>query len=311
MTPVTILVLLALYPPPSGFGHAAHETVDCVRCHATVAEAVRPGEGPVALEVCAGCHSDGRVWLTPPLTPAALGFGHRTHLARGAGCADCHRAAARPTMADCLSCHDGKRAFSRCDGCHLTRPDGRLRRLLPADHAASGFARGHGRQAAAAPATCNACHAERECNVCHDGRTRPLAAHPGDYIATHAAPARRNDPDCTRCHRLATFCVDCHLRAGITDRAGPLEFAGRAFHPAGWVDYLGGPSDHGTEARRNLRTCVSCHREDSCVRCHSTDATRTLRASPHPTGFRRHCEANRRGCARCHTDSAALDRLCE
>ena len=186
---------------------------------------------------------------------------------------------------------------------------------MPRDHSAPDFGAGHGRQAAAAPDTCASCHAESACSACHDGVVRPLEIHPADYLSTHAAPARRNDPDCTKCHRLATFCVTCHTQAGVTDRPGRYEFAGRAFHPAGWVDYLGGPSDHGTEARRNLRACVGCHEEDTCVRCHSTDATATLRASPHPPGFDRHCgralDANARGCAKCHRDRAALERLCD
>lgn len=307
---MTPLLLAALYPPPSGFAHAAHAAVPCTQCHSTVTSALRPGEGPVAGEVCATCHDDGRRWLTPPQAPAQLKFSHRAHANRGVRCDECHTPASRPTMAQCLECHDGKAASARCDTCHATRPDGRLRRLVPADHASPAFARGHGRRAAAAPASCDACHAERECNVCHDGVVRPLEIHPGDYLATHAAQARRNDPDCTRCHRLATFCVGCHTQAGVTDAAGPLEFAGRAFHPPGWVDYLGGPSDHGTEARRNLRTCVGCHQEDSCVRCHSTATTATLRASPHPPGFSTHCDTNRRGCLKCHTDRAALERLC-
>jgi len=313
---VTALLLAALYPPPAAFSHTAHAAVECKRCHPTVAQALRPGGGAADPKACATCHDDGRISVTPRGAPAPLRFGHRPHLARGANCDDCHAGANRPSETDCRICHDGSRANARCATCHPIRPDGRLRTalptgpLIPGDHRRPAFAKGHGAQAAADPESCRACHAERACNACHDGVVRPLEVHPADYLATHAPPARRNDPDCTRCHRLQTFCVGCHRQAGVTDHAGPLEFRGSDFHPSGWVDYLGGPSDHGIEARRNLRACVGCHEERTCVRCHSTETTATLRADPHPPGFARRCGVNRRGCAKCHSDPAALERLC-
>ncbi len=316
------LLLAVVYPPPSGFDHASHAEVECARCHPAVAASIRPGEGETPAGLCAECHEDlPAVAARSVHPPAALRFGHRPHAARGVTCADCHRDASLPTMAECLDCHDGERASRRCATCHPTRPDGRLRvewprgLLRPADHDAPAFSvRGHGAPATADPASCEACHAERRCAECHDGRIRPLEIHPADYLLSHPAQARRDDPACGKCHRLQTFCVGCHAQAGITDQPAPHGFSGRRYHPEGFVDPLGGPSSHGLEARRNLRTCVSCHGEETCIRCHSDGATATLRVSPHPPGFDRHCGRALRvsggGCRKCHTDAAKLERLC-
>jgi hypothetical protein len=151
-----------------------------------------------------------------------------------------------------------------------------------------------------------------------------VAIHAADYILTHPPEARRDDPSCGTCHRLQTFCVDCHVRSGLGTVPGQPGFFtgpnGRAarFHPPGWVDYQGGapgPDHHRWEARRNLRACAGCHDEATCVRCHSTEATARLRASPHPPGFRRECgrarALNDRGCLKCHQTRDALDRICD
>ncbi len=315
------LALLLVYPPPSGFPHGPHAAADCVRCHTTVAQSVRPGDGSVPNTACADCHDDGRTWISRPEPPPALRFGHRPHAARGATCGDCHLGAGWPKKPTCMTCHDGTTANARCDTCHPSLPDGRMRtqwprgQLVPESHT-PGFQRTHGRSAAAAPETCRGCHTQRSCDTCHAGSVRPLEIHPADYILSHAPQARRNDPDCTRCHRLQTFCVGCHAQAGVTDHPGPLEFPGRGFHPKGWVDdATGGATRHGVEARRNLRACVGCHREATCVRCHAEGPASGLRANPHPPGFRRRCaralDANHRGCAKCHTDRATLERLCD
>jgi hypothetical protein len=81
----------------------------------------------------------------------------------------------------------------------------------------------------------------------------------------------------------------------------------KSFHPPGWVGEGGGPSGHSQQARRNIRTCVSCHREESCLSCHSTlNTTRGMSVSPHGPAFggTARCRAlssrNRRVCLKCH-----------
>jgi hypothetical protein len=83
------------------------------------------------------------------------------------------------------------------------------------------------------------------------------------------------------------------------------------FHPPGWARDPSGaviatprPNSHSLAAKRNLRTCVSCHREESCLTCHSTDPTRGPSFSPHgpPGSFA--------GTARCRFLSARNQRAC-
>ena len=65
-------------------------------------------------------------------------------------------------------------------------------------------------------------------------------------------------------------------------------------------------TSHSLAARRNIRTCVSCHREESCLTCHSTDPTRGPTFSPHGPGFggtarcRFLAARNQRACLKCH-----------
>lgn len=323
----------------------------CLGCHrAGEAPASTPGPAPptgAARPPCATCHPGHETAGPPPavvMPPAALKFGHGPHLARGIPCARCHAGvedadlatrAHLPSMASCLGCHDGREAPARCATCHPSGPDGQLvidlpgGRLVPtgrtggADHRGD-VARTHGPAAAADRDACLACHSEPECARCHAAGALPPEIHTADFLRTHPAAARRDDPPCGTCHRLQTFCVDCHLRSGLgTEPGRPGVFPGRdgraaTFHPPGWTDYQGGApgaGHHAYEARRNLRVCVGCHEESTCIRCHSAGATARLRASPHPPGFRRHCgaarAANDRGCLKCHGTRAALDRVCD
>jgi hypothetical protein len=247
-----------------------------------------------------------------------------------------------PKMSLCLACHDGKQSTSRCGACHLTEPDGRLRtNLASAATAAAGgtgplepsgvlrgfdahdltFARDHA-QAGKDEGYCLTCHKRSECVDCHGGTVRPFDIHPSDYVSLHGNDARRNTPDCSSCHRTQTFCIGCHQRTGVAaDPSGGVPGAVvrnpfgtgtqlKSFHPPGWVNAGGGASGHSEAAHRNIRTCVSCHREESCLACHSTDPTRGMSVSPHGPGFSgtSRCRAlssrNRRVCLKCHALSA-------
>jgi len=254
-----------------------------------------------------------------------------------------------PRMSLCLGCHDGKQATSRCGACHLTEPDGRLKTALASPASAalgpagagklvpSGVLRGfdaHGptfardhAQAGRDEGYCLSCHKRSECVDCHGGAVRPFDIHPSDYVSLHGSDARRNTPDCSSCHRAQSFCVGCHQRAGVApDATGGVPGVQarnpfgtgtqlKSFHPPGWVgDGGAGQSGHAQQARRNLRTCVSCHREESCLSCHSADPTRGMGVSPHGPGFAgtARCRAlssrNRRACLKCHALGApAID----
>jgi hypothetical protein len=334
-------------PPAPEFPHAIHAATPCVTCHAAASKASAPGEaGPVPPEACAGCHADGRRPAVRSLeTPWALHFSHVAHAGRGLDCAHCHAEGARADEPTCLSCHRNgqpeagaatpyRQAPAACATCHPTAPDGRLRlewprgKLLPhhpqQDHGDPTWLRSaHGDAARAMPADCDTCHKPPDCSGCHLGRGRPVEIHPADYILSHPVDARRDGPTCANCHREQTFCRGCHVQSGVAMGTGPLSFGaatpGRSrFHPVGFAGSQGdvpGPEHHRHAARRSLPTCVSCHAERDCVGCHSAQAAPSLRASPHPPGVaRRLCDralgANPRGCLKCHTDPAELDRLC-
>jgi len=261
-----------------------------------------------------------------------------------------------PMMASCLGCHDGKQATARCSACHLTEPDGRLKTKLvsPATMAAGAtgplapmgslrggidahtatFKREH-KQAGREESYCLTCHKRNECIDCHGGVVRPPEIHPSDYASLHAIDARRNTPDCSACHRTQSFCVGCHQRTGVApDHEGGLPgrrpnnpfgtgTGVKTFHPPGWArDATGAPietprsTSHSLAARRNIRTCVSCHREDSCLACHSADPTRGPTFSPHGPGFgatarcRLLAARNQRACLKCHA-VGAMELTCD
>jgi hypothetical protein len=258
-------------------------------------------------------------------------------------------------MASCLGCHDGRQATARCGACHLTEAGGRLKVALAsaATAAAGGTGKltpsgalrgvdGHGptfrrdhAEAGRDEGYCLSCHRRSECLDCHGGVVRPPDIHPSDYVSLHVVDARRNNPDCSACHRLQTFCVGCHQRTGVSaDPEGGLP--GRQphnpfgtgtqlkrFHPPGWVRDGAGvvigaatPSSHSLQARRNIRSCASCHREESCLTCHSADPIRGLGFSPHGPRFgaTARCKAlssrNRRACLKCH-DPTSREIDCE
>ena len=73
----------------------------------------------------------------------------------------------------------------------------------------------------------------------------------------------------------------------------------------GWVDQRSRGAAvnlHAAQARRNARSCSSCHREDTCVRCHGTKAGNPARISPHGPNFA--------GSAKCRSMAARNTRVC-
>lgn len=278
---------------------------------------------------------------------AALLFNHRLHAEKQIACATCHGDLSQvdlatreqlPSMSLCLRCHDGGRrsagrASERCATCHPAQPGGLLQvnlaggLLRPSgalrgdDHSAPDFPRSHGRVAQSAPDYCGSCHRESYCLRCHNAAAKPFDLHGGNYIARHAIDARRNQPDCSACHRQQTFCLGCHQRLAVSDHATlpgqPPTSAffparPRQFHPSGWAQATGGAANnlHAAEARRSQRSCTSCHREDTCLACHSTlsDSRVPGGANPHPADWVQsgRCRAllghNPRVCLKCHRD---------
>lgn len=301
----------------------------CRACHpidrADVTKTVA-GAPPAA---CIACHPGfvpGQPVERVYLTPTPLKFDHAAH--DKTACQSCHGDMTKvdlatdrqlPTMASCLTCHNRGAEERRCADCHLTKLGGLVETtfahgsLVPqttglGDGHGPGFAKDHKQEARQVGATCTACHDRSECVACHQGVTKPMEFHPGNYLVAHGVEARRGTPDCSACHRAQSFCVACHERTGMSTRnesAFDATQPGGAFHPAGWATAGVGPNRHAAEARRNISSCASCHREEDCLTCHSAEPGK-LNASPHPKGWRgsARCKAldrgNRRMCLRCH-----------
>jgi hypothetical protein len=342
----------AVYPPQElamSYSHVLHAkrgAVDCTICHkgaptsTNSADRLMPeerdceGAGCHTIEraLAQGCdechpHYTGEGPAPAVIVPAPnLKFPHSLH--KGS-CTSCHgdpekndvgmmTRADLPLMASCNGCHDGKTATARCTACHPGDAAGRMTTSFPegalvpeATHPPD-VRTNHGRSARADARGCEACHSEQMCVDCHDGRAKPLDFHAGDYATTHGVDARRNTPNCASCHRAQTFCTGCHARTGVTTDARTSNFGaatGSWFHPQAWHT----SSNHGPEARRNVRACASCHRESFCIDCHSERGGATMSVDPHGPGFKgsRRCKAlaakNPRVCLRCHDDGSSCD----
>ncbi len=295
----------------------------CRACHPidrSEPERVVAGAPPARCVACHPGYTPGAVVARVYLTPPPLKLSHAAHTAPP--CARCHGDLAKvdlattkqlPTMASCLTCHTKGTDERRCGDCHVTKLGGLLETAFPhgtlvpsstglGDAHGPRFERDHTQEARQVGATCTACHDRSECVACHQGVVKPLEFHPGNYVLVHGVEAKRGTPDCSACHRAQSFCVACHERTGVGPRAFEVAVPGappRMFHAPGF------DRTHGPEAKRNITSCASCHREEDCVRCHS-NAPGTLRASPHPRDWRgsAKCKSldrgNRRMCLRCH-----------
>jgi len=297
----------------------------CRPCHAAI---TRPATGKAGAKAgCATCHPK-RQRLIPARTvhpPANLRFGHRLHLDKGVACGACHafKEGRRPlpAMKTCVACHDKRGVSGRCVVCHLANKDGRLKtrfatgelrpvRAVPGANHGPGFGKHHARAARQLKKTCDRCHTRTSClTSCHAGSLRPTSIHSGDYVQRHAMDARRDQPRCSSCHRSQSFCLSCHQRLGVgreTRENGFKPGAGQDFHPPGFTAMQRGPAHHAHSARRNIRTCSSCHRESTCIRCHGSAGRGKAGFSPHAPGFAasKKCSSlsarNRRVCMKCH-----------
>jgi hypothetical protein len=293
---------------------------------------------------CAMCHPGwqaGQAVERVVIPPPNLRFDHKAHVDRGMACQKCHGSledvelagrANFPKMELCLGCHDSRKAklhaSSRCATCHTLRFDGTIETsyasgtlrpsgVLRGDAHTLEFRTDHKRAAQNDEKYCLNCHRQDYCQSCHNGVVKPFDFHPNDYVSSHAVDARRGTPDCNSCHRAQSFCLGCHERLGVVDlRTGVgnsfQPIGAKSFHPAGWADpsATGQPNHHAWQAQRNLKQCVACHRQETCIECHGArdgaGQFGKLSVSPHPVNWRGsdRCQAladrNLRVCLRCH-----------
>ncbi len=312
--------------------------VVCDSCHSSDHEdtsKVTPGDEDIGQ--CAFCHmghkkSDGNAVAELDIPRANLLFSHKAHVDRNIGCPQCHgeveelELATRdqlPRMRGCFHCHEMSDAASRgdakseCDVCHLKGDQGTGIKTMFASGTLSpprwmhnsehtpDFIERHRAVAADDSEYCANCHKSDFCTDCHDGRVRPRSIHPSDYLNMHAIEARMATQDCRSCHREQSFCLDCHMRAGVAESSPTADKDSGRFHPpkSVWSDPPRKPGHHAFEAERNLNACVSCHTERDCVACHGAQGIGGG-FDPHQNGFLGGCGAefrrNPRPCFVCH-----------
>lgn len=183
---------------------------------------------------------------------------HSDIIEAGYRCVDCHNTVAhldtianqkKPSMDKCIMCHDGKRASSKCETCHVTSSD---LRKLPIDYTRRTFA---------PPENCRGCHnVQAECTSCH-GVEMP---HPAQYKKKyHAIDGLMKKDICRRCHNQEKFCNKCHY---FPSPHGPS---------SRWAKLHGGASqrpDFGVfwgRVEERIKGCNGCHRGNMCDACHA------------------------------------------
>ena len=270
------------------FPHQVHSVffADCNACHAGVASGKAEEVFPQAA-MCMACHTGQTApvirWKPPAPRESSLRF---THTAHPFPCAMCHlpegpenlAAMAIPEPESCLGCHaQGQKHLQveDCGVCHAAVTSLRVRGpgSGPLFHD-PGFVESHGPAAAAHQPRCTSCHTENTCTQCHEAQGSP-GFHPVNFLASHGREAFGRPSDCTSCHRQEAFCRECHLGVGMQG-GGAVAAPFHSNQPA-WI------LAHAQAARQDLESCVSCHQQSDCLRCHS--ASIGMRVSPHGPGL--------------------------
>lgn len=301
------------------FDHLSHG-FECRACHLPAAPEAQPDMGFPKPATCLGCHvatvenhlqavGDCQTCHVPVVgsglpQETVDGFpeppSHRT-----VGYEISHGAVAVDSPADCSTCHDQGSCFT-CHGGAAHLPEAIL--MIPEAVEAGprgvqgppsgtssfhqpGFATAHAAAAASRQPDCSTCHGEDACIQCHDAQSSP-SFHPLNFLASHGPEAYGRVSDCTSCHNTEAFCRECHLGLGLQ---GEGSFVA-PFHDNQplWV------LSHPQAARQDLESCVSCHQQNDCLRCHS--ASSGFGVSPHGPEFdpSRISDRNSGLCIVCH-----------
>lgn len=116
-----------------------------------------------------------------------------------------HEQAASSKDAKCSYCHTGLSGSPRdsCKDCHST--------WKPRNHSLRWKSSEHGRQAAANPQRCAACHEVDFCSSCH-AVPPPNHSPLNTFRYRHGRVARFNVRACVTCHTFETTCIECHTQ---------------------------------------------------------------------------------------------------
>lgn len=293
------------------FPHEKHSVFfsECTACHAGAASG-ETGEIFPDPSTCNACH-DGATqaevdYLRPEPRLSSLRFTHAPH---DLDCATCHlpegeenlAVMAFPEAETCLGCHapDAERhkLAEDCSVCHARVTDFRMQENGHRPFHEGDFGTDHAAAAAGQP-DCTSCHVQSTCVRCHDGQSSP-SFHPVNFLASHSAEAFGRVSDCSSCHNTEAFCRECHLGLGI-------QGSGQSGLAAPYHDGQGAwLLSHAQAARQDLETCVSCHQQTDCLRCHS--ATSGMGINPHGPDFSPSSLSDRNPalCTVCHKGGGA------
>jgi len=267
--------------------HTVENGLECDNCHSGASASMRGTDDLLpTMETCGNCHdiedeencqmchSDlENPRAVPRITDYSKLFPHKTHIAAGLNCEDCHSqvkvktevgAYLLPKMASCMDCHSQRKVSRECSTCHL--PEERLKPLTHGPdflHNHSNLARiGQSASDASSRQNCNMCHQTSFCQKCHEGDNLDRTTHPLNYAYTHSLDARGKERDCAACHTERSFCITCHAQNLVMPHN----------HTVGWSNRIPGDGGrHSIEARNDLENCMACHEQDAeqvCQKCH-------------------------------------------
>jgi len=276
---------------------AIPQPATCLGCHAPTAESHLEAKG-----MCQTCHVPA---VESRLSEADVADFPQPASHTAGNFAITHGALAVESASDCAVCHDRTGCFTCHAGAsHL--PDAILQIPLPQEGGPRGvqfpegrtppfhegnFAVAHAAAASAGQPNCTTCHSESTCTSCHEGQGSP-AFHPINFLTSHGPEAYGRVNDCSSCHNTEAFCRACHLGLGL-DAVGEI---GGAYHTDQTLWIL----SHAPAARQDLESCVSCHQQTDCLRCHSAQAG--LGVNPHGPDFNGSSisDRNKAMCTLCH-----------
>jgi hypothetical protein len=289
------------------FRHEIHTALfaECSACHVGLPSG-DPGETYPDFTFCGACHDGATapaIQWDPPESRALSSSLSFTHSPHDFGCATCHALAEEapvgigfPQPETCMSCHAPERTHEeaeQCDFCHAQVNDFSLTGpgLSPPFHGEA-FQLSHGAAASSGLPDCNSCHTENTCIQCHDG-LGSSEFHPVNFLASHGPEAYGRVSDCGTCHSTEAFCRECHLNLGFDQNSSFFS----TFHNDQGLGFF----SHSFGARQDLESCVSCHQQTDCMRCHSSQTG--LGVNPHGPGFDASnlMSLNKSTCDLCHT----------
>ncbi len=231
--------------------HLAMDSVQCLTCHADIAEDTSSTQTRLpAMATCTTCHDNSKApsW-----------------------CESCHRNLAQLLPPDHLR-SDFRRVHGEfvrlgslnvdCQTCH--REDFCQECHSPVDLKAFGLK------------DLNADPRPRTSPKDQPAQTTLQRVHDLNYRLTHGIDARARAADCATCHDTQEFCVTCHQAGGNINQ---FKFKPPSHNVPGFTT-LGkgsGGGVHAEEARRDMESCVGCHdvpgQDPICLTCYNTDGS--------------------------------------